>query len=306
MPLTILDSPDDTEALVIEMGARGSGHIAALCAVGRPTVGIVTAVGLAHTSEFGSLEGVAEAKGELIEALPPAGLAVLHAPNPLVMGMADRTEARVVSFGMGGDVVAEDVTLDDELVPRFRLVSSWGSADVRLGARGVHLVDNALAVAAAVLPLGLTVEQVVAGLAEPVLSPLRMALECTTGGTRIINDAYNANPMSTEAALRSLAALPAERRIAVLGVMAELGDLGPAEHARLGRLAIDLGFELIAVASPDYLGELDPDAPARLAADLDEAHFLLLSSGPLGPDDAVLLKGSRVAGLERLGARLLD
>lgn len=321
VPLTILNAPEPTEALVLEMGARGVGHIASLCAVGRPTVGIVTAVGAAHTSEFGSVEAVARAKGELIESLPSAaagGVAVLNAAQPLVMAMAARTTARVVTFGeasggdgadVGADVRAEDVTLDDELTPSFTLVAPEGRAEVVLGARGVHLVGNALAAAAAALAIGVPIETVASALAEPVLSPMRMSLVRSPRGTRVIDDSYNANPLSVEAALRSLAALPVGpggRRLAVLGEMAELGEISAAEHARLGRLAAGLGIHVIAVGAPDYLAELDPASAgsgANLTGNIAEALRLLAdppTDAPIGPDDAVLVKGSRVAGLERL------
>ena len=330
VPLTILNAPDDTQALVLEMGARGIGHIELLASIGRPTVGIVTTVGAAHTSEFGSVEAVAQGKGELVEALPSAaegGVAVLNADNPLVAAMAERTTARIVfcssqsspgspgSSGGAGDagadaawVRAEDVTLSDDLVPQFRLVSDWGTADVVLGARGVHLVDNALCAAAAALASGVSLDDVVRGLAEPVLSPMRMSLLRTDVGTAVLDDTYNANPMSLEAALRSLAALPARRRIAVVGEMAELGAASAADHARMGALAVSLGIEVIAVGAPDYLGTLDADAPAALAADVVEAMRLLVTSptgAALSPDDAVLVKGSRVAELERLVALLV-
>ncbi len=315
VPLTILNAPDDTEALVLEMGARGPGHIAHLCGIGRPTVGIVTTVGTAHTSEFGSVEAVAAAKGELVESLPSAadgGVAVLNAAQPLVAAMADRTSARVVTFGPGGDVSAESVVLDDELIPTFVLVSPEGRAEVVLGARGIHLVDNALAAAAAALAIGVSLDSVVAGLAEPVLSPMRMALVRGIGGTRILDDSYNANPMSTEAALRSLAALPVVsegRRFAVLGEMAELGEIAAAEHARIGQLAADLGIHVVAVGAADYLATLAPTAAADLVADIPAALRLLVNppwGAPIGPDDAVLVKGSRVAGLERLVGLLSD
>ena len=309
VPLTILQAPDDTEALVLEMGARGIGHIASLCAVGRPTVGIVTVVGAAHTSEFGSVDAVAEAKGELIESLPSrpdGGVAVLNAAQSLVVAMAERTSAELVTFGDGGLVHAKDVSLDEELVPSFTLVAPQGEARVQLGARGLHLVDNALAASAAALAVGVPLETVVAGLAEPVLSPMRMALVRSPRGTRILDDTYNANPMSVGAALNSLVALPLAsggRRFAVLGEMAELGDISAAEHSRLGKVAADLGIHVISVSAPDYLAELDPETPADLAASIPEALRLLAdppTGAPIGPDDVVLVKGSRVAGLERL------
>jgi len=279
---------------VVEMGARGPGHVAALCAVARPTVGVVTTVGLSHAAFFGTLDDVARAKGELVEALPATGTAVLNAEVPLVAAMAARTSARVLTFGIDtGDVRAEAVSLDDDLRPRFRLRTPWGDADVALEIRGRHQVANALAAAAAALACDASVEQVTAGLGEARLSPWRMQLERSSSGALVLNDAYNANPLSTEAALRALAQLPVARHIAVLGVMAELGDVGPAEHARIGALAVALGVRLITIAAPDYGGEQ--------ATDVDDA---LARLGPVGTGQAVLVKGSRAAGLESLAATL--
>ena len=296
LPLTLINAAEaGADYVILEMGARGIGHIRMLCEIGQPTIGIVTTVGSAHTSEFGSIEAVADGKGELIESLPASGLAVLNADVPLVAAMAERTSARVVTFGAAGDVRAESVELSDELIPRFRLVSDWGPVDVELGARGIHLVDNALAVAAAALPTGIPPEAIAEGLSAPVLSPMRMDLTRTPTGARILDDTYNANPMSVAAALRSLAALPADRRIAVLGVMAELGDESAAEHERMARLAESLGIDVIAVASPEY-------GPA--AQHVDDHDAAVDRLGALGPGDALLVKGSRVAALERLVAAL--
>ena len=294
VPLTLAQAPEDAKAVVLEMGARGVGHIAELCAIARPTVGIVTTVGAAHTSEFGSIEAVAAGKGELIEALPSemdGGVAVLNADVSLVAAMAERTTASVVTFGAEGDVRAENITLDDELIPSFRLVSPWGGTDLRLGARGLHLVDNALAALAAALPLGVSLEDAAGGLAAPLMSPMRMSLIRSTTGARVLDDSYNANPMSMTAALRSLAHMPSERRIAVLGVMAELGDESASEHRRMAALAADLGIRVIAVDAAEY-----GDGVAHvstIAAAID-------ALGELTEADAVLAKGSRVAGLERL------
>ena len=294
VPLTVLNTPDDAEALVVEMGARGRGHIASLCAVARPSIGVVTTVGLSHAEFFGTLDDVVRAKGELVESLPAHGTAVLNADVDLVAAMAERTEAQVLTFGLAAaDVRAEDVSLDDDLRASFRLRTPWGSAGVRLHIRGHHQVGNALAAAAAALAGGATVGDVAAGLGDARLSPWRMQLERSPSGALILNDAYNANPLSSEAALRALANLPAERRTAVLGIMAELGDVGPAEHARIGALAAELGIRLIAVGAPDYGGEQ--------VASAEEALDRL---GPLGPGDAVLVKGSRAAGLERLADSL--
>ena len=304
VPITLLSFPADAEALVVEMGSRGSGHIAELCRVAQPTMGVVTTVGLSHTSELGSLAAVVSAKRELVEGLPAAadgGMAFLNAAVPGVASMAGATAARVVTFGDGGEVQARDLTLDDELTPRFVLHSPSGEVAVELGARGAHSVDNALAAAAVGIELGVSLEDVAAGLARPTLSPLRMEVLRTAGGACLLNDCYNANPLSMRAALHSLAALPAQRRIAVLGAMAELGDFEVAEHAAIGALAAQLGVEVIAVDAPGYSSG---EGNVTEVAGIDGALAALRNLGGLGAGDAVLVKGSRVAGLERLVERL--
>ncbi|HEX2041615.1 MAG TPA: UDP-N-acetylmuramoyl-tripeptide--D-alanyl-D-alanine ligase [Acidimicrobiales bacterium] len=296
VPLTLANAPDGTEVAVVELGARGPGHIRQLCELARPTIGVVTNVGLAHTEMLGSLEGVAAAKSELVAALPPSGWAVLNADDERVAAMAAATAAQVLTFGVTkGEVRATGLVLDDELRPTFRLVSPWGEAEVRLEARGAHHAANAAAAAAAALAAGAPLEKVVDGLARAGLSPWRMELRRAAGGGVVLNDAYNANPSSTAAALRALAALPASRRVAVLGPMLELGEHSRPEHRRMGDLARDLGVDrLITVGAPDYGGED--------VSDLDEAAALV---GTVGPGDAVLVKGSRAAGLERLAAGLV-
>jgi UDP-N-acetylmuramoyl-tripeptide--D-alanyl-D-alanine ligase len=294
VPLTLACAPDGVDVVVVEMGARGIGHVARLCEIASPTVGVVTRVAPAHTEAFGSIEGVARAKGELVEALPADGTAVLSHEDPRVAAMAERTRARVVTFGEGGDVRAVWLELDDRLRPTFTLVSPWGNAVVELPVSGRHQVANALAAAAAALALGVEPAAVADGLGRARLSPWRMELVVAPSGARILNDAYNANPASLRAALESLAGLPADRRTAVLGVMAELGKRSDADHAEIGELARELGIRTIAVAAPAYGADIDVD-------DLDQALDAL---GPLAAADAVLLKGSRVAGLERLADRL--
>lgn len=304
VPLTLLDAPPDAIAAVVEMGARGIGHIAALCRVARPTVGVVTNVGLAHLAMYDNPAGIIAAKGELVQALPHSGVAVLNADDPSYRTHASMSVARVVSFGIQTtatntpvDVWASDVTLDDSLRPSFRLHSSWGEADVTLGARGRHQVSNALAAAAATLASGSSLDHVVTGLGTESLSPWRMDVATAPSGATIINDAYNANPDSMEAALRSLADMRASRRIAVLATMAELGDAAPDEHARMAELARQLRIDVvIAVAEPLY-GASTVDG---IASALDMLSALNVSEG-----DVVLVKGSRVAGLERLAAALL-
>lgn len=294
VPLTLVNAPEGGEAAVVEMGARGAGHIARLCETARPTIGVVTAVAAAHLEHFGSLEGVAAAKAELVEALPADGAAVLNADDERVAAMAARTAAQVITFGERGEVSARDVRLDDQLRPSFRLVTPWGERTVALSARGEHNVANALAAAAAALAAGVPLEGVAEGLAAAVLSPWRMDLRRAACGALVINDAYNANPASTTAALRALARLRARRHIAVLGPMAELGAHSAAAHRAVAELARSLGVRVIAVGAPEY-GTDNVDA-------IDAA---LAALGPLGEGDAVLVKGSRMAGLERLAEALL-
>lgn len=298
VPLTLLEAPDDTEVAVLEMGARGRSHVADLCTMARPTIGVVTAVALAHTEAFGSIEEVARAKGELVESLAAAGTAVLNLGDDRVAAMASRTSAGVLTYGVDqGDVRAEGVVLDDHLRPRFRLVTPWGGGDVDLEVRGRHNAENAAGAAAAALAAGADLDGVLEGLAAATLSPWRMELGVTPFGLRVLNDAYNANPTSMAAAIEALGDLDAERRTAVVGPMAELGDHAAVEHQRMAALAHRLGIRLLAV---------DTDQYGPLAETVDGVEGAIAALGALGPDDAVLVKASRVAGLERLAQRLLE
>jgi UDP-N-acetylmuramoyl-tripeptide--D-alanyl-D-alanine ligase len=264
-------------------------------------------VGSAHLGEFGSVEAIAEAKGELVEALPADGVAVLNADDPAVAAMAARTAARVVTFGRGdasadgraADVRAEDVRLEGGRA-RFTLVAAAGRAPVELRLVGEHHVGNALAAAAVALEAGATPEVVAAalGAASPV-SHWRMEVTDRADGVTVVNDAYNANPESMRAALSALVALGEGRRRtwAVLGRMAELGERSTAGHAQVAAAARELGVDvLVAVECGDYPG-------ARRVASVEEALALL--DAELAPGDVVLVKGSRAAGLERVAAGLL-
>ena len=321
VPLTLLAAPDDATAVVVEMGARGSGHIRSLCDIAEPVMGVVTTVGLAHTSQFGSLDAVVAAKSELVECLPAAdagGVAFLNADVSEVASMAARTRARVVSYGLASDadVTARDLSMDDGLTPRFVLVSRLDApaceaeAEVVLGARGLHTVGNSLAAAAVALVLGVPLSDAAAALSAPTLSPMRMNLLRTPRGTRVIDDSYNANPLSVRAALRALGSLSCSRRLAVLGVMAELGSHAAVEHAAVAAMAVRLGIRVIAVDAPLYASGLrsgsGSDATAVVdASGIDGALAALERLGGLDDDTCVLVKGSRVAGLERLVERII-
>ncbi|MGX5656136.1 UDP-N-acetylmuramoyl-tripeptide--D-alanyl-D-alanine ligase [Geodermatophilus nigrescens] len=327
LPLTVLDADESTRFLVLEMGARGVGHIARLCAVARPDVGVVLNVGSAHLGEFGSADVIAQAKGELVEALPATGTAVLNADDPRVAGMAPRTRARVVTTGRsaGADVRATGVTLDDAARARFTLVAGGEEHPVALQVVGEHQVANALSAAAAALALGMTPAAVAAALSQATpRSRWRMEVTRRADGVTVVNDAYNANPESMRAALAALAGLPAGRRVAVLGGMAELGPDAAAEHERLGRDAVAAGADLVVAVGPDAVGvvtgataagarhgeggEADAGTPpgSTAVAVPDRAAALVFLSEVLVPGDVVLVKASRSHGLEVLAADLLD
>ena len=291
LPHTMLNAPDDTEALVVEMGMRGFGEIALLCEIARPTIGVVATVAPAHTERVGGIEGVARAKGELVESLSSAGTAILNADQPLVTAMASLTAARVLTFGENGDVRVTSLRLDESARASFVLATPWGATEVRLTISGAHMAINAAAAAAVGLVTGVPLDAVAEGLAVASLSPWRMEVGVAPGGATIVNDAYNANPFSMRAALDTLAALPAARRVAIVGVMAELAD-PVQDHLDITAHARALGIELIAVGTHAY--GVDPA--------IDPVEAL----GGAGPDTAVLVKGSRVAGLEKVAARLLD
>ena len=295
VPLTLINAPDDTEVLIVEMGARGIGHIAELCDIVQPTIGIVTYVGAVHTSEFGTIEAVAQAKNELIAALPATGTAILNADCALVLAMRATSPAPVISYGVGADISAVRISADEHLRPFFQVVTYGRVYDVSLPVHGVHNVSNALAALAAAEAVGASPSSAVRGLGNAEMSPWRMQLDRSTSGAVIINDAYNANAISTAAALRSLAAIDAAQRVAVLGVMAELGDRHDEDHRSIAALCEELGIRLISFQEKAY-GVEPMQAFDEVIAEL----------GDLNQSDAVLVKGSRVAGLEELAQRLLD
>lgn len=313
-PLTVLRADERTRYMVLELAARGAGHIASLCEVAPPRIGAVLNVGHAHTGEFGGIEEVARAKGELAEALPGDGVAVLNADDPRVAAMAGRTAARVVTFGLGNaDVSAADIRLDALGRPAFTLVTAAGSAPVRLALHGAHNVPNALAAAAIAAEMGLGVAEIADGLsAATARSRWRMEVRRNPGGVTVINDAYNANPESVRAALDALRHMARGRRsFAVLGQMAELGEESRASHEEAGAQAAGTGVAGLivvgkeaepilagALASPGWHGEAIgvPDGPAALAA----------LRNRLAPGDVVLVKASRAAALESVAAELLS
>jgi UDP-N-acetylmuramoyl-tripeptide--D-alanyl-D-alanine ligase len=319
-PYTVLRATPETRYLVLETSARGIGHIRYLTQIAPPHIGVVLNVGSAHLGEFGSREAIAQAKGELVEALPADGVAILNADDHLVAAMAARTAARVLTVGEvpTADVRAEQVSLDALGRPSFVLVSGAARADVALRLVGGHHVGNALAAAAVALECGLPLTTVAAALsAATATSRWRMELTERADGVLVINDAYNANPESMRAALKALASVARSRRtgggrsFAVLGEMAELGPDAAAEHDALGRLAVRLDISrVVAVgqrARPIQHGaalEGSWNGESSWVPDVGAAIALLRAE--LRAGDVVLVKASRAASLERVALAIAD
>lgn len=314
LPVTALRCDESTRVLVAEMGARGAGHIAYLCTIAPPDVSVVLNVGSAHLGEFGSRDAIAMAKSEIVRALRPDGLAVLNADDARVAGMAAASPAPVLMVGESGsaDVRARDVRVDESGRARFTVVAGEDSAQVSLRVVGEHQVANALSVAGVARHLGLSLDETAQALSEVVpASRWRMEVTERPDGVTVINDAYNANPESVRAALKALVGMAGERTSwAVLGEMRELGDTAPLEHDAIGRLAVRLNVNrLVAVgegARAIHLGAAHEGSWGRESMwvpDRDAAIALLADE--LAPGDVVLVKGSRLVGLEAVAEALL-
>jgi UDP-N-acetylmuramoyl-tripeptide--D-alanyl-D-alanine ligase len=312
VPLTILAADERTEAVVCEMGSRGKGHIRLLCEVARPGIGVVTNVGVAHMEMFGSAEAVADAKAELVESIPPEGTAVLNADDPVVRGFASRTRARVLSFGTSpdADVRGEDLVLDRGGRPSFTLRTPGGTERVELAIPGEHMAWNSLAAAACGVALGLSAGECATALKEARVSAWRMETFEGRQGITVVNDAYNANPASMAAALKAARWIAGDGRcVAVLGEMAELGAIAPEEHERVGEMVARLGIEELVVVgagarriAAGAIREGVEGDRVTVVDGLDDALAAVRAAAR--PGDVVLVKGSRVAGLERVAEAL--
>ncbi|WP_418277214.1 UDP-N-acetylmuramoyl-tripeptide--D-alanyl-D-alanine ligase [Isoptericola jiangsuensis] len=317
LPLTVLRATAATRLLVLEMGADSPGNIADLTRIAPPDVGIVLAVGTAHLGRFGDVEAIARTKGEMAAGVRPGGTVLLNVDDARVAAMADRAApgASVVTFGT---IPAADVRARDVVVPHgraaFDLEHAGASAPVELRLVGAHHVTNALAAAAAALSLGLDLATVATRLAAATpRSPHRMAVTERPDGVTIVDDAYNANPDSVRAALRTLAVMAGRTRrsVAVLGEMLELGESSRVEHDAIGRLAVRLNVKLLVVVGQGayhvHEGALQEGSwgeESVFVPDLDAAREVLGSS--LQPGDVVLVKASNGSGLWRLADELVE
>jgi UDP-N-acetylmuramoyl-tripeptide--D-alanyl-D-alanine ligase len=316
LPLSVLEVEETTRYLVLEYSARGVGHIEYLSRIARPAIAVVLNVGSAHLGEFGSREVVAAAKGELVEALAPDGLAVLGVDDPLVAAMRSRTTAQVVGFGMSpeADVRVESLTLNSQAQPRFRLVTPQGTVKISLQLAGAHYATNAAAAAAVGLAVGMTLGEISDALSDvTAVSAHRMHVSSREDGLVVIDDAYNANPESVGAAIDALAVLADGRdgaTWAVLGEMRELGAESAHLHAAVGRHIADKGVDHLVIvgesanaiaagasAVSDWTGTIE------FVADVEAATAMLQTA--VGAPDVVLVKASNAYRLWRVAEALL-
>lgn len=310
VPLTLLRCDERTRFCILEMGARHVGDIAKLCEIAEPDIGVVIEVGSAHFGEFGSRAAIAEAKSELVRSLRTRGTAILGRYDEYTPQMAIGLTAQVLTFGQTheADIRATDIDIREGRA-HFDLVTPQGRAAVALRVVGSHQVSNALAAASVATALGFPLDVIAGGLSTAEMqSKWRMEIH-EWKNFLLINDAYNANPESVAAALKSLSLFAQERggqSWAFLGKMHELGDSSSEEHAKIGILAQTLGIDhLVCVDAPEYgedlTGSVDMHVhfcESQLSARAIAEHFL--------PGDVVLVKASRAEGLEELSEALME
>ncbi len=314
-PITMLRVGAGTETLVAEMGASGEGEIARLVDMARPDIGVVLAVGLAHAGGFGGIETTFRTKSEMVRELPETAVAVLNRDDPWVSRMAELTAARIVWFGQHDDADVRASDVDGRADGTSFVLHARGEAlPIRFGVLGEHHVANALAATAVGLELGLPLADIAEVLeATTVAAPGRMQVLPCRDGITLINDAYNANPDSMSAALKTLAriARPGARTVAVLGAMSELGELSGEQHDRIGLQVVRLGIDELVVVGKEArrlhisaINEGSWDGESVFFEDHDEALAYL--AGTAKPGDTVLVKASNAAGLQSLGDRLAE
>lgn len=313
VPLTVLGADHDTTHLVVEMGARGVGHIAYLCQLAPPRVAAVLNIGTAHVGEFGGREAIAEAKGEIVAALPPDGVAVLNADDALSLEQADRSDARVLTFGAAGEVAWRDLDLDPLGRPAFTLSHGGEEQPVRLRQTGAHQAANAAAAAAFALALGHPLAAIASALSQ-VESASRWRMEVTerADGLVVVNDAYNANPESMRAALEALAAIGQTRggrTFAVLGEMLELGAEHEPGHRSVGAAAAELGVDVLVVvgegALPIVDGATAHPGPVQVVQQPGREAAASWVRQNAAAGDVVLVKASRGIALEHVADALM-
>ena len=308
LPLTLLQAPHDTRNFVLEMGMRGIGHISYLCDIARPTISVVTNVGLAHVSEVGDIEGIARAKSEIVLALDSDGCAILNADDERVAAMAQLAVCQVMTYGLAenADVKVSDLVINPDGTSTFILTYRDSSVHVNLPLMGQHNVSNAAAAAAVGLRVGMSLVDIAKALSSvTVMSKWRMERHDLPNGITLINDAYNANPDSMKAAFKTLSDFETSgSKWAVIAAMHELGPTSDSQHEALGKLAADLGIDHLVV-----IGELaKPAMESAIAGGIDAVWLPEISQASdyigqkVAAHDVMLFKASRSEGLERLAA----
>ena len=295
VPVTIINAPDACDALVLEMGMRGLGEIARLCDVAQPQIGVITEVGDAHSERVGGIEGVVRAKAELFMALPPSGVAIVNSDSVNAMKTVHGTSARVMTFGSSetASVRWEIVSSDERGCCTVRFTTGDQSAVGVVPLPGIHMASNAASAVAVGITCGIGIAQCVEALSNTQSASQRMQWVVGRNGIRILDDSYNANPVSVAAALRAVAETSAKQKYAVLGVMAEVLHSGMA-HQEIATLCRQLGIELLA---------LETDLYGTNALSLSDIASAL---GGCDSNTVVLVKGSRVAATERVVQVLVD
>jgi len=314
VPLTVLEADSDTGVLIVEMGMRAEGEIAGLCEVARPTLGLVTNIGLTHIEVLGTQAAIVRAKGELVACIPEDGRVFLNGDDPWSRELAANARAVVTWYGLaeGADVRATEIEVDDSGRPTMTLVVGGAAARVALTVPGRHNAYNAAAAAAVALHLGRALESVAENLSRATVTDMRMQVFTTAGGIVVVNDAYNANPTSMRAAVATLADMCTEgRRVAVLGDMAELGSLTELAHFSVGEVVARAGIDLLVTVGErarriaDGARAEGMDAAAvRPCGSVDEASEVL--DDLLAAGDVVLVKASRCMGLEKVVEGILS
>lgn len=314
VPLTILEADNDTRVLVVEMGMRAEGELSALCEIARPTLGLVTNIGVTHIEMLGSQAAIVRAKGELVSCVPPDGRVFLNGDDPWSRGLAERTVAPVTWYGLqeSAEVRASNIEVDDSGRPTMTLTAGGDEARVSLPVPGRHNAYNAAAATAVALHLGRSLTDIAKGLARAVTTDMRMQAFTSASGVVVVNDAYNASPTSMRAAVATLVDMRGEgRRLAVLGDMAELGSLSELAHFALGEVVARSGIDALVTVgerarriADGALAEGMEPASVRVCTSAQEASGVLddlLSAG-----DIVLVKASRSMGLERIVEGILN
>ncbi|HET7237238.1 MAG TPA: UDP-N-acetylmuramoyl-tripeptide--D-alanyl-D-alanine ligase [Actinomycetota bacterium] len=312
LPMTLLGATPTTEVIVAEMGARRAGDVRLLCDIARPDAVVVTNIGVAHMEIFGSWDEIVRAGAEPVRWLRSDGTLIVNADDPVTRGYADLTPAEVVTFGLDGraDVRGEDVALDAGARASFLLVHGAERERVELAVPGEHMVSNALAATACGVVRGMTLAECATALKGAHVSPMRMETFTSSEGLIVLNDAYNANPESVAAGLKTARRIATGRRlVAVLGHMAELGPIAFEEHERLGELVVRIGVDrLVTVGEPARAIAMAAVREGQLPEDVasydDPAGAIADVRTWAREGDVVLLKGSRVAALERVAEAL--